>query len=77
MAGSRVHHIGYWSDDVAADSAELERHGYMAEAARIGPDGSPFFAFYRGTRGFRVELLTRMAQPSLEQYWAGPGALRA
>src|SRR3954468_14289181 len=24
-AGSGVHHLGYWSDDVAADSAELER----------------------------------------------------
>src|SRR5437879_3809505 len=29
--GSGIHHIGYWSDDVAADSAELERRGYLAE----------------------------------------------
>ena len=71
VAGSRVHHVGYWSDDVAAGSAELERHGYIAEAARVGPDGTLFFAFYRSMRGFRVELLTRAAQSPLEQYWAG------
>ena len=55
---------------MAADSAELERHGYLAEATREGPDGVLFFAFYRGPAGFRVELLSRAAQPALEQYWA-------
>jgi hypothetical protein len=69
--GSGIHHIGYWSDDVAADTAELERHGYVTEATRIGPDGAPFFAFLRSTTvtGFRVELVTRKVQPSLEQAW--------
>src|SRR5215469_15872337 len=69
-AGSGIHHVGYWSDDVAADAAELERRGYLAEATREGQDGVPFFAFYRGPAGFRVELLSRGAQPALEQYWA-------
>jgi catechol 2,3-dioxygenase-like lactoylglutathione lyase family enzyme len=73
--GSGVHHVGYWSDDVAADCAELERHGYLAEATREGPDGVLFFAFYRGPAGVRVELLNRGAQPALEEYWAaGAGA---
>jgi hypothetical protein len=59
-AGSGIHHIGYWSDDVAADSADLEAQGYAAEAVRMGPDGVPYFAFYRSTTGFRVELLSRL-----------------
>ncbi|MGA2830837.1 MAG: hypothetical protein ABSF03_32530 [Streptosporangiaceae bacterium] len=71
-AGSAIHHTGYWSDDVAADSAELERHGYVPEATRAGPDGVPFFAFYRSATGFRVELVSRKAQPGLEGIWAGP-----
>jgi len=74
-AGSGIHHVGYWSDDVAADAAELERRGYLAEATREGSDGAPFFAFYRSPAGFRVELLSRGGQPALEQYWAaGAGA---
>jgi hypothetical protein len=70
-AGSGIHHIGYWSDDVAADSAELERCGYVAEATGDGPDGAPLFAFYRRATGFRVELVSRLAQPGLERHWAG------
>ncbi|MET8981811.1 VOC family protein [Streptomyces sp. NPDC004539] len=70
-AGSGIHHFGYWSDDVAADTAALERHGYETEATRVGPDGRPFFAFLRSTRqtGFRVELVSRAARPSLERAW--------
>ncbi|MEU6140671.1 VOC family protein [Streptomyces sp. NPDC047081] len=70
--GSGIHHFGYWSDDVAADVAELERHGYVTEATREGPDGGLFFAFLRSgdTTGFRVELVSRAAQPSLERVWA-------
>jgi hypothetical protein len=71
-AGSGIHHVGYWSDDVAADSEELERHGYVREAVRPGPGG---FAFYRSASGFRVELVSRVAQPSMERLWAGGGAV--
>ena len=73
-AGSGIHHIGYWSEDVAADSAELERHGYVAEAVRNSPGDGAAFAFYRSAAGFRVELVSRSAQPGLERYWAAGGA---
>lgn len=66
-----VHHIGYWSDDVAADAAALEDHGYVHEATRHD-DGVPYFAFYRSPAGLRVELLSRTAQPGLERYWRNP-----
>lgn len=73
VAGSRVHHIGFWSDDVAADSAQLVARGWATEATRSGPDGTPFFAFHRSDAGVRVELLSRVAQSSLERCWAAPG----
>ncbi|MER5531625.1 VOC family protein [Streptomyces sp. NPDC002677] len=68
-AGSGVHHLGYWSDDVTADSAELARHGYAPEAVGRRPDGTPYWAFHRGTTGPRIELVTRALQPVLERYW--------
>jgi hypothetical protein len=69
-----IHHVGYWSDDVDADSAELESQGFVTEATRMAPDGTLFFAFHRSSAtGFRIELVSRKAQPGLEQYWAGEG----
>ncbi|MEU9346760.1 VOC family protein [Streptomyces sp. NPDC048278] len=69
-ADSGVHHLGYWSDDVAADSAELARRGYVSEAVGRRPDSTPYWAFHRGPTGPRIELVTRALQPVLEQYWA-------
>lgn len=70
--GSGIHHFGYWSDDVTADTAELERHGYVTEATRRGHDGALYFAYLRsgGHTGFRVELVSRAARPSMERAWA-------
>jgi len=69
-AGAGIHHAGYWSDDVAADVADLVEQGYVTEVTRGGPDGSLFFAFLRSDTGFRMELVTRAAEPSLQQCWA-------
>ncbi|MFD3926956.1 VOC family protein [Streptomyces sp. NPDC058614] len=68
-AGSGVHHLGYWSDDVAADSADLVRHGYEVEAVGTRPDGTPYWAFHRSGTGPRVELVARELQPVLDQFW--------
>lgn len=69
-AGSGVHHLGYWSDDVAADSADLERRGYAAEAVGKRPDGTPYWAYHRSSTGPRIEIVSRVLQPVLEQSWA-------
>ena len=68
--GSGVHHLGYWSDDVAADSAELVRRGFAAEAVGRRPDGDPYWAYHRGPRGPRIELVARVLQPTMEQLFA-------
>jgi Glyoxalase/Bleomycin resistance protein/Dioxygenase superfamily len=70
VAGSGIHHLGYWSDDVAADAARLEGRGYAAEAAGNRPDGTPVWAYHRHPSGPRIEIVSRSIQPSFEQYWA-------
>jgi catechol 2,3-dioxygenase-like lactoylglutathione lyase family enzyme len=72
VAGGGVHHVGYWSDDVAADAAELTRQGFVTEARRAGSGGAPF-AFLRGPSGLLVELVDRVAQPGLEKLWGHEG----
>jgi hypothetical protein len=71
-AGSGIHHLGYWSDDVAADSAALAEEGYAVEATGVQPDGVPYWAYHRGASGPRIELVSRTIQAGLEQYWAAP-----
>jgi hypothetical protein len=68
-ADGGIHHLGYWSDDVAADAASLESRGWVREATRTGPDGVPFFTFHRSPLGLRIELVSRIAQPGLEGLW--------
>ena len=67
--GSGIHHVGYWSDDLPADSALLEAHGYLTEAKGVRPDGSAAWAYHRSPSGPRIELVSRQLQPGLEQYW--------
>jgi hypothetical protein len=68
--GSGIHHLGYWSDDVAADSAALEGAGYAFEAAGTGPEGARTWAYYRPADGPRIELVSRALEPFMEMMWA-------
>jgi Glyoxalase/Bleomycin resistance protein/Dioxygenase superfamily len=69
-AGSGIHHIGYWSDDVARDSAALRQRGLPREAAGTRPDGITHWAYHRGPTGPRIELMATELRPVLEQIWA-------
>lgn len=69
-ADSGIHHFGYWVDDVAARSAELEKLGYAAEAIGLRPDGVPYWAYHRSPAGPRLELVSRVVQPTMERYFA-------
>jgi hypothetical protein len=70
VSGSPIHHLGYWSDDVAADAAQLIERGHVAEATGVRPDGTPVWAYHKSPSGPRIELVSRQIQPGLEQYWA-------
>jgi hypothetical protein len=69
-AGSGIHHLGYWSDDVARDAAELERRGLRREAAGIRPDGSLHWSYLRMPDGPRIELVATEIRPVFEQWWS-------
>lgn len=71
VAGSGIHHIGYWCDDVDADARELESSGFTTEAVGTQPDGRANWAYHRGPTGPRIELMSRRLQPLLEHVW-GP-----
>jgi len=68
--GSGIHHVGYWSDDLASDAARLEAQGYVTEAKGVRPDGALAWAYHKSQRGPRIELVSRELQPGMEQYWA-------
>jgi Glyoxalase/Bleomycin resistance protein/Dioxygenase superfamily len=67
--GSGVHHLGYWSDDLAADRAELEERGYLAEALGQEPGGSPMWGYFSRAGAPRIELVSRAMQEYMEQSW--------
>ena len=67
--GSGIHHMGYWSDDVAGDSARLEAQGYAKEAT-AGPGDTPVFVYHRHPAGPRIELVATSAKPMMEEWWS-------
>lgn len=74
--GSGIHHVGYWSDDVAADAAHLRSRGYDVEATGVHPDGTAMWAYHRNPRGPRIELVSRDIAAGLQEYWASGDASR-
>jgi Glyoxalase/Bleomycin resistance protein/Dioxygenase superfamily len=67
--GSSVHHLGYWSDDIEADSARLTECGYVNEAVGCDADGNPYWAYHKSSTGPRIEIVSRALEPALQGYW--------
>ncbi len=68
-AGSGIHHLGYWSDDVSRDGWALEQSGCAMEAAGTNESGLQSWAYHRSVQGPRIELVSLGLRPSLEQMW--------
>lgn len=68
-AGPRMHHLGYWSDDLGADSARLETAGMTLELD-LG-----FARYHRPTTGAgaRIELIDAGFRPEFLARWELPG----
>lgn len=66
---SGIHHLGYWSEDVAADSAELAERGHVIEAKGVRRGGTAIWTYHRAPSGPRIELVSRELEPLLEGYW--------
>jgi len=70
-AGSGIHHLGFWSDDVVKDGDALEQSGYALEAAGTDGRGTRSWAYHRSPLGPRIELVGSAIRPLLEQMWGG------
>jgi catechol 2,3-dioxygenase-like lactoylglutathione lyase family enzyme len=67
-----VHHMGVWSDDVAADTDAVVAAGWSVAAAAAPPeDGYGTFAYVQPPSGMIVELVSAAARPRFEAWWAG------
>jgi glyoxalase/bleomycin resistance protein/dioxygenase superfamily protein len=57
---SNLHHIGFWSDDLGGDGAELAGSGCpMQMCGRAGADAPVSFAYHRSDLGVRIEIVDR------------------
>ncbi|MGV0793522.1 VOC family protein [Mycolicibacterium sp. XJ1819] len=55
-----AHHLGYFVDDVAARSGELDAAGFVREACALSDDGAPAaFAYHLDPSGIRIEIVER------------------
>lgn len=73
-ADSGIHHLGYWSDDVEADVASLVATGMELEATTPLDDGSPLFAYCHGPGRTRIELVNRVMEPMISEWFSQPAA---
>lgn len=68
---ARLHHVGYWSDDIEADGAALERAGAPTVAITETSDGgAPVFRYHRSRLGFYIELVSSSVRPGMERLWS-------
>ena len=66
-----LHHIGCWSDDIAADRGRMERAGGVTEAWRVDAAGELFgFVYVRLPSGVRIELVDSARKPAIAPWVA-------
>lgn len=76
--GNAIHHLGYWTDDLAASAKVLEDNGFTFEATAdtAAPDLA-LFAYYLDAAGTRIEIVDRALFPDFPAFLqaaAGPEA---
>ncbi|HEV7976104.1 VOC family protein [Amycolatopsis sp.] len=77
--GGRVHHLGYYVDDLRRASAELEEQGFRRELAGIGSDGGIdrlAFHYNPASPGMWIELLSPEVVSGTAEWIAAAAAER-
>jgi len=76
--GNAVHHLGYWTDNLAESAQLLEDNGFSFEAtADTAPPDLALFAYYLDAAGTRIEIVDRALFPDFPAFLqaaAGPEA---
>jgi hypothetical protein len=63
--GAPIHHLAYWTDDLAQRRDDLVGRGLRLEAS------GPTFAYLRSDGGLRIELMDRALEPAWNGWLAG------
>lgn len=76
--GNAIHHLGYWTDNLAETAQWLEDKGFAFEAtADTAPPDLALFAYYVDAAGIRIEIVDRALFPDFPAFLqaaAGPKA---
>ncbi|MCK8643684.1 VOC family protein [Mycobacterium colombiense] len=70
--GNAIHHLGYWTDDLAESAKRLEDNGFAFEATADtdGPNLA-LFAYYVDAAGTRIEIVDRALFPDFPAFLQG------
>jgi len=64
--GGHAHHLGYWSADLQADAARLERAGMVREVSDAAADGGfEVFTYHRAKSGPLIEYVSTSMKAQL------------
>lgn len=67
--GNAVHHLGYFTDDLAGTAQELERNGCTFEMTGAVTGSEPaMFAYYLDPAGVRIEIVDRALFPDFPAF---------
>lgn len=66
-----LHHLGYWSEDIASDGESLAAGGMqLVMAHEPGQGGQSLYRYYQSPLGLYVELVDAAFRPAMEDGWA-------
>ena len=67
-----AHHLGVWSDDIAAETQAMVDGGWRLVGAGSPPDdGYGIYTYVAPPSGLIVELVSAVAMPMFDRWWAG------
>jgi len=66
---SNLHHIGFWADDLVAESARFSESQCPLQLCGLaGTDAPVSFSYHRDPLGVRVELVDTALRPMMEEF---------
>jgi hypothetical protein len=72
---SNLHHLGFWSEALAADSGRLGAAACPLELMGGHGSGPPgMWAYHRDPLGIRIEVVSEDLRPFMEGHLFGPSA---
>lgn len=66
----RIHHYGYWVEDIGAAAAAARAGGYEPEVL-LTEDGAKGFAYHLRPGGMRIELIERTSEQPIKAWREG------